>query len=89
MLSAAIEIRPPSRIFRLSTKPSPRLPRSCDCRQTAIVKITSPVALARSPSLFSFLPARNPGVPFSMMNAEMPCCAPPRSVTAMATQTSA
>ena len=36
------------------------------------VKITSLVSLARRPSLFSFLPGLNPGVPFSMMNAEIP-----------------
>ena len=35
-------------------------------------RCTSLVSLARMPSLFSFLPARIPGVPCSTTNAEMP-----------------
>ena len=41
------------------------------------------------PSLFSFFPTLKPGVPFSRINAEIPCEDAARSVTAMATQTSA
>src|SRR5579863_5457745 len=52
-------------------------------------KITSAVSLARSPSLFSFLPGRKPGAPRSMMKAEMPCLCAVLSVTAIATQMSA
>ena len=44
--------------------------------------ITSEVSEARSPILFSFLPGRNPGVPCSTTNAEIPClpcpCRSPR-----------
>ena len=53
------------------------------------LKITSDVSLARMPSLFSFFPGRKPGVPFSIMNAEIPWDSFDLSVTAMATQTSA
>jgi hypothetical protein len=56
---------------------------------TQAVDKSSPVALARMPSLFSFLPTRNPGVSFSMIKAEIPCCEADRSVTNIATQTSA
>ena len=49
-------------------------------------KSTSLVSLARMPSLSSFLPAVMPGVPRSMMNAEMPFGPAARSVTAIATQ---
>src|SRR5271170_3667348 len=84
-----MEIRPPSRIRRLSTKPSPNLPRSCDSGNRQLLNKTSPVALARIPRLFSFLPVVYPGTPSSRMNAAMPCCEAARSVTAMATQTSA
>ena len=38
MESAAMEMRPPSRIRRLSTKPSPRLPQQLRRRQAAIVE---------------------------------------------------
>ena len=89
MESAAMDMRPPSKTFRLSTKPSFFFPSICAGASRQFSKITSPVALARRPSLFSFLPQRQPGVPFSMMKAEIPCCAAARSVTAMATQTSA
>ena len=84
-----MEMRPPSSTLRLSTKPAPWLPNSWPSERRQFSKITSPVALARSPSLFSFLPRRNPGVSLSTMKAEMPCWAAARSVTAMATQTSA
>ena len=40
------------------------------------------------PSLSSFLPGVMPGVPFSMMNAEMPLAPAARSVIAIATSTS-
>src|SRR5271165_584435 len=85
--SAAMEIRPPSKVRRLSTKPSPSLPSNCDCGRRQLLNRTSPVALARMPSLFSFLPTLNPGTPVSRINAEIPCCEAVRSVTAMATQT--
>ena len=56
-----MEMRPPSRTLRLSTKPSFSLPSSCFGARRQFSKITSPVALARRPSLFSFLPQRKPG----------------------------
>ncbi len=56
-----MEMRPPSRTFRLSTKPSFSLPSSCVGGRRQFSKITSPVALARRPSLFSFLPQAEAG----------------------------
>src|SRR5260221_684654 len=71
--SAAIEIRPPSRIFRLPINPSPSAPSMFSSGTRQSLKITSEVSLARIPSLFSFLPGLKPGVPFSRINALMPC----------------
>ena len=48
-------------------------------------KMTSLVSLARIPNLSSFLPARNPSVPRSTMNAVMPRLPFDRLVTAIAT----
>src|SRR5260370_15641745 len=87
--SAAMEMRPPSSTRRLSTKPSPGLPSSWVSGTRQSENRTSPVALARMPSLFSFLPTVNPGTPVSSIKADMPCCEAARSVTAMATHTSA
>ena len=69
--SAAIEMRPPSRICRACLKPSPSLPssRSSETKQFSIT--TSAVSEARMPSLFSFLPGRNPSIPLSSTKAEM------------------
>src|SRR5580704_5712610 len=87
--SAAMDMRPPSRMRRLSMNPSPSLPQSWEFGRRQLVQITSPVGEQRIPSLFSFLPVRKPGVPFSMMNAEIPWEEPARSVTAITTSTSA
>src|ERR1700693_340308 len=87
--SAAIEIRPPSRTRSASTNPSPCLPHSCDDGTRQSVRIISLVGEQRMPSLFSFLPERNPAVPFSTRNAEIPCEDAARSVTAITTHTSA
>ena len=84
--SAAIEIRPPSRIFKLPVNPSPSGPSKFSCGTWQSLKITSEVSLARIPSLFSFFPGLNPGIPFSKMNALIPCDPFDLSVTAMATQ---
>ena len=70
---AAIEMRPPSSTRMASMKPSPSLPSRFSAGITQSSKIISAVSLARRPSLFSFLPGRNPFVPFSTMNAESPC----------------
>jgi len=83
-----MEMRPPVQTFKLSTslpRGGPELRR----RETAVVEDHLAGRAGRSPSLFSFLPARNPGVPFSITNAEMPCCASPRSVPPWRRQTSA
>ena len=66
-------MRPPSRICRLLMKPWPSSPSRFSAGTRQSVKTTSDVSLARMPILFSFFPGRNPGVPFSMMKAEMPC----------------
>ena len=58
---AAIEMRPPSRIFRLLMKPSPSGPRRFSAGTRQSEKITSEVSLARMPSLFSFLPGLESG----------------------------
>ncbi len=70
-------------------KPLPSSPSRFSAGTRQSLNTTSEVSLARMPSLFSFFPGRNPGVPFSMMNAEIPCEFLERSVTAMATHTSA
>ena len=70
-------------------KPSPSGPSRFSAGTRQSVKITSDVSLARMPSLFSFLPGSNPGIPFSRMNALIPCESLDLSVTAIATQTSA
>ena len=54
-------------------KPSPSAPRRFSAGTLQSLKISSDVSLARNPSLFSFLPGLKPGVPFSTMNALMPC----------------
>ncbi len=84
-----MEIRPPSRIWRLWIKPLPSgaMRLSAGTRQSA--KTTSEVSLARMPSLFSLLPGQKPAVPFSTIRAEIPCGPFEASVTAMATHTSA
>ena len=71
---AAIEMRPPSRICRAWTKPSPTSPsrRSSETKQFSM--ITSAVSEARMPSLFSFLPGRKPSIPLSRTKAEMLWC---------------
>ncbi len=87
--SAAIEMRPPSRICRAWMKPSPSLPssRSSETKQFSIT--TSAVSEARMPSLFSFLPGRNPSIPLSSTKAEMLWPRVPLgSVTAKTTQVS-
>ncbi len=84
---AAIEMRPPSRIWSAWTKPSPGSPssRSSPTKQSSM--ITSEVSEARMPSLFSFLPARKPSMPFSSTKAEMLWArGPAESVTAKTTQ---
>src|SRR3989442_12706009 len=48
----------------------------------------SAVSEARHPVLFSFLPALNPFIPFSRMNAEIPCFPLLLSLTAKTTATS-
>jgi hypothetical protein len=50
---------------------------------------SSEVSELRTPSLSSFLPARNPGVPRSTTKAEMPFLPLLASVTAITTATSA
>src|SRR6266436_948115 len=87
--SAAMEMRPPSRMRSASTKPSPFLPHSCEAGTRQSVRIILLVGEQRIPSLFSFLPGRKPGVPFSTKNAEIPCDDAARSVTAITTHTSA
>jgi hypothetical protein len=67
--------------------PSGAIKFSCGTLQS--LKMTSEVSLARIPSLLSLLPGRKPGVPFGTMNADIPCEPFDRSVTAMATHTSA
>jgi hypothetical protein len=71
--SAAMEMRPPSSTRMASTKPSPSLPSRFSAGISQSSKISSLVSLARRPSLFSFLPGRKPGVPFSTTKAERPC----------------
>jgi hypothetical protein len=69
--------------------PSPSGPSKFSRGTRQSLKITSEVSLARIPSLFSFFPGRNPAIPFSRMNALIPCDPLDLSVTAIATQKSA
>ena len=78
-------MRPASSTCIALTKPWPSSPSSWSAGTRQSVNTTSLVSLARMPSLFSFLPGRMPGVPRSMMNAEMPRLPRARSVTAIAT----
>ena len=68
-----MEMRPPSRILKAVHEAIASGPSRFSSGTRQSVKTTSEVSLARMPSLFSFLPGRKPDVPFSMMNAEMPC----------------
>ena len=87
--SAAMEMRPPSRIRRLSTKPSPGLPSNCDSGKAAIGEDDfARGAGAHAELIFLFADAKSRRS-FSRMNADMPCCEACLSVTHMATQTSA
>ncbi len=61
---AAIEILPPSSTRMASMNPSPSAPSRFSSGISQSSKISSLVSLARSPSLFSFLPGRKPLVPF-------------------------
>ena len=89
-LRAAIEIRPPSSTRIASLKPSPSLPMRFSAGIAQSSNNNSAVSLARRPSLFSFLPDRNPGVPFSTTKPEMPPRVPfSRSVTARTSEQSA
>ena len=81
-------MRPASSTCIVFTKPWPSAPSSWSAGIRQFSNSTSLVSLARMPSLSSFLPAVMPGVPFSMMNAEMPLVPAARSVTAIATSTS-
>ena len=54
--SAAMEMRPPSSMRMASMNPSPSWPSRFSAGTTQSSKISSAVSLARSPSLFSFLP---------------------------------
>ena len=65
-------MRPPSRVFMACLKPTPSSPRRFSSGTATSSRISSEVSLARMPSLFSCLPARKPGVPFSTMKALMP-----------------
>src|SRR6266508_718906 len=85
--SAAIEIRPASRIFIEFVNPSPSVPRrfSSGIQQSSITSVQ--VSDARMPSLFSFLPTRMPGLSSSTMKEEIPPCPLAGSVTAIRTAT--
>src|SRR5262252_5168886 len=87
--SAAIEMRPPSKIFIELYQPSPSPPTrlSAATRQSSITSVQ--VSEARIPSLFSFLPTRMPGLESSTRNDEIPRRFAARSVTAMRTATPA
>ena len=54
--SAAIEIRPPSKIVIACLKPSPSLPNKFSFGTRTLSKISSVVSEARIPNLFSFFP---------------------------------
>src|SRR6266700_2936737 len=87
--SAAMEMRPPSSTRMASTNPLPSMPSKASSGTQQSSKTSSEVSLARSPSLFSFLPGRNPLAPFSTTNADSPCVCAVLSVTAITTLTSA
>jgi SpoVK/Ycf46/Vps4 family AAA+-type ATPase len=70
--SAAIDILPPSRTFIACLNPSPTAPSRCASEMLQLSNIISAVSDARMPSLFSFLPAKNPGVPLSTIKAVIP-----------------
>ncbi len=81
-------MRPASSTCSALMNPCPSAPSSWLAGTRQFSKITSLVSLARIPSLSSFLPARNPGVPRSTMNAEMPRLPFARVVTAITTMRS-
>src|ERR1700693_2701257 len=64
-----MEILPPSSTLRDCLKPSPILPSRQLSGMRQLSKIISAVSLARIPSLFSFLPPVNPGVPLGTTKA--------------------
>src|SRR5688572_30646171 len=66
---AAIDIRPPSRIFSDCLNPAPTSPSRLLSGIVQLSKIISAVSLALIPSLFSFFPPAKPLVPFSTTNA--------------------
>ena len=72
---AAMPMRPPSSAAMAILKPSPSAPRRFAAETRHPSNTNSAVSEARSPSLSSTLGTRNPGVPFSMRNAEIPRCA--------------
>jgi hypothetical protein len=60
--SAAIPIRPASRVLRKLMNPYPSLPSTFSLGTTASSKISSRVSLARQPILSCFFPALTPRV---------------------------
>jgi len=87
--SAAIEMRPPSSVFRLSTKPSPRLPRSCEPGSRNFQKITSPGRAGTEAELVFFFAGAEPAR--ALLDDERGQYRAARRrdrLTAMATQTS-
>jgi len=71
--TAAMPTRPTSLIvLRAIVMPSPSFPSRFSRATRQSRKINSPVSAPRSPSLCSWRPALNPGVPFSTTNALIP-----------------
>src|ERR1700738_3594897 len=64
-----MEILPPSNTFIACLNPAPSSPSLFASGTLQLSKIISAVSLARIPSLFSFFPPLNPGVPLSTTNA--------------------
>jgi hypothetical protein len=78
MDSAAMEMRPPSRMRRLSTKPSPRFAEQLRRGRRQFGEDHFAGGAGAHAELVFLLAGRKPGMPFSRMKAEMPCCAAAR-----------